>query len=432
MVDQLAVLSRRRFAAAAAAMALLCLCLTPSPALAFSPCCADLEARIAELETLSVRKGSRNLSLRIYGQVNRAVMAWDDGVESNAYVVDNETSTTRIGLIGQSQIRAGVAAGYRIELEFASSASDEVSASDATGSAFAAHGSTRIRHSYFYVSSQSLGQVSLGQQSPATDDITLINLGSRMGDAALHYNNNFQLRIPSPGVFDLTWGDLAHTVDSFRGAFVRYDTPTIAGFLVSTAWGEDDVWDAALRYAGELGPLRIAAGIGYMDNRQLEFSDVRGSASALHTSSGLYVSIAGGLRDDDGVALDTERNGHFYFAQIGRTARYLPFGDTTFYGEYGNYVDFSVGKAFEANLTGTAIRRWAITDAEVERWGVGVEQSIDAAGLLLYGQFHNYSAGFSGARCAVLPGAACTPDGTTRTFQAEDWRAFVVGARIQF
>ena len=55
-------------------------------------CCADLEERVAELEATTARKGNRKVSLTVYGQVNWAVMYWDDGHETNAYVVDNNNS----------------------------------------------------------------------------------------------------------------------------------------------------------------------------------------------------------------------------------------------------------------------------------------------------------------------------------------------------
>ena len=76
-----------------------------------------------------------------------------------------------------------------------------------------------------------LGRLTFGQQSPATDDITLINLGSEMNDAALHYNNNFGiwLNMGSGFITDLKWGQIAHNVDSLRGLFVRYDTPVMNG-----------------------------------------------------------------------------------------------------------------------------------------------------------------------------------------------------------
>ena len=32
---------------------------------------------------------------------------------------------------------------------------------------------------------------------------------------------------------------------------IRYDSPTIHGFVFQAFWGEDDVWTASIRYAGE-------------------------------------------------------------------------------------------------------------------------------------------------------------------------------------
>ena len=37
-------------------------------------CCADLEERVAELEATTVRKGNRKVSVKLSGQVNRAVI----------------------------------------------------------------------------------------------------------------------------------------------------------------------------------------------------------------------------------------------------------------------------------------------------------------------------------------------------------------------
>ena len=68
-------------------------------------CCADLEERIAELEATTARKGNRKVSLEISGQVNEAVLWWDDGAESNAYVVTNDNSRIALPLQGQGQDR---------------------------------------------------------------------------------------------------------------------------------------------------------------------------------------------------------------------------------------------------------------------------------------------------------------------------------------
>jgi len=52
-------------------------------------CCADLEARIAELEATTARKGNDRVSVTATGWINEALFAWDDGTVSNAYVGTN-------------------------------------------------------------------------------------------------------------------------------------------------------------------------------------------------------------------------------------------------------------------------------------------------------------------------------------------------------
>ena len=54
-------------------------------------CCADLEERVAELEATTARKGNRKVSLTVSGQVQTALMAWDNGDRSDVYVVDVPT-----------------------------------------------------------------------------------------------------------------------------------------------------------------------------------------------------------------------------------------------------------------------------------------------------------------------------------------------------
>ena len=41
----------------------------------------------------------------------------------------------------------------------------------------------RVRQNYWTLASKDVGALSVGYQSPATDDLTIINLGSQMNDA---------------------------------------------------------------------------------------------------------------------------------------------------------------------------------------------------------------------------------------------------------
>ena len=372
-------------------------------------CCVELEEVLSELTGALTGAGKSERSVRIYGQLNRAVMYWDDGKTSGTYAIDNETSSSRLGVIGTHRFLDNLTAGYRVEIDTRATLSSELSSDDALGDL--SDGAIRLRHAYWYLQDRNLGRLTFGQQSPATDDITIISLGAKMSDAALHYNNKFELRLspttltpvqaPNPG-FRVAWSDLAHTVDTMRGLYVRYDTPTLNGFLLSAAAGEDGVWDVALRYSDGPEWLRLAGGVGFIDDQGLGIRDVKGSFSALHVPTGFFATVAGGLREDYGVTVDTPRDGFFYLAQLGVTKRLFPLGNTTLYAEYGRYNDFGVGRVFAGKLNdvpAAAVKRWLLLDSNVERWGLGIEQEVTSQGLLLYAQFHHYDGGFTGHRC---------------------------------
>jgi predicted porin len=135
-------------------------------------CCADLEDRVAELEATTVRKGNKKVSVTLYGQVNRAALFWDDGAETNAYVVDNNYESSRFGVKGNAKTGLGDwVAGYRLEVEPTGANSarldqfDDDNADDSAGSLF-------VRHSFMYLSSKKHGEVRLGLTATPIYNIT--------------------------------------------------------------------------------------------------------------------------------------------------------------------------------------------------------------------------------------------------------------------
>ena len=400
-------------------------------------CCDALEERVAELEATTTRSGSSKLSFRIYGQVNRALLMWNDGFDSGNHVVDNHTSSGRFGFVGQTAIGPGLTAGYRFEVDAPFPSSDEVfNGPDGRTGISGAMNHLRLRQSYWNLASNDFGGVSVGFQSPATDDVTLINLGSQMNDAALHYNNSFRIRLDmaKPAIItDLTWGQIAHNVDSLRGNFVRYDTPILRGAFLSAAWN-DDVWDVAARYQKESSSFRFAGGIGYMKDAVREFEDVRGSASLIHEPTGLYASVAGGLRNAQHSLPGADDLAYFYYAQLGVSKRWFSHGKTAVYVDHGLYRDYNVGELLSINPDTSLPVVWGtLTDTEVRRWGFGVEQAFDSAALLLYAQAHFYDPKIVGYPCDFISPDVCggDPKNTTR-LPAGAWQGFVVGARVQF
>jgi predicted porin len=335
-------------------------------------CCADLEERVAELEATTARKGNRVVSLQVYGQVNKALLYFDNGEEDDVFVVDNDYSTSRIGFKGTASIKPGWTAGYNMEFDlFGDSNSNNVSVNDDEGGV----DDLRIRKNELWVESERLGRVTLGQGSSAADGINEIVLGNSMIDAGVSYGGN--ITVVGANVLE----DFADNLDGARIDRVRYDTPTIYGFILSASWGEDDVYDVALRFKKEFNSIRIAAGVAYQaaDPSEGNASEadepsetISGSISVMHIPSGIYGAFAAGQKtfddDDDGVEPS------FVYGQIGIEKRFLPYGATTIYGEYGLYDEFG-----DVNDAGTV-------GSEATRYGFGITQTIDNAALDLYAQ----------------------------------------------
>jgi hypothetical protein len=325
-------------------------------------CCQDLEERVAELEATTARKGNRVVSLQIYGQVNKALLFFDNGEDSDAFVVDNDFSGSRFGFLGEAIIKPGWTAGYRMEFDVQDAASDKVEVDNDDPD-----DEIKIRINEVYVDSERFGRVTLGQGDSASNQIAEISLGNSLRHSEVNVGNSLTV------LGDNVLGDYADNLDGVsRVDRVRYDSPSIYGFVLSASWGEDDYYDVALRFKKEFNSIRVAAGIAYVAADEVngnvddlgKFEQVSGSFSVMHIPSGVFLSAAAGEKDfDDEILSDAS----YWYAQAGIEKRVMSYGSTTFYGEYGLYEDF-------------------VENAEAERWGFGLVQAIDTAAMDVYAQ----------------------------------------------
>lgn len=384
-----------RFAIAAAASFLVGgFALTPAKAADLGgDCCADLEERVAELEATTVRKGNRKVSVTLYGWVNAGLTWYDSGEESDVYVIDNDTASSRIGVRGSGQIRPGLEAGYKIELK---AAGDDLSGTDVNDADDGAGGgasvnNVRVRHASWYLKHDQIGSLTVGQTDNATNGIESIDLS---GAASWISYNGAQDWNFSYGIFDnatqsysgLIWADIFDDFDTGRGSYIRYDSPAFAGFTASTSWGEDDRWGVALRYTGDWNGLSVQAGVGYDNNTdetcdavtplgapvagECDFQTGPGgeietflaSASFYHASSGLFGVVSYGQQDRNIAGIDDATN---WYGKLGIRRNFFGYGETALYGEYTHSEDVTPG-------------------TEGDQWGLGVGQDIDAVGGTMY------------------------------------------------
>jgi hypothetical protein len=388
-------------------------------------CCGDLEERVAELEATTARKGNRVVSLQISGQINKALLIWDDGVDSDAYIVDPDSDGSRFRFTGKAQIKPGWEAGYMMELNIVDAASNRVSQGK-NGDDPADNIS--IRQNYWYLESERLGRVSLGQVAQATDGINEIDVVTTYSTVSkTHYAGAFNIRTVGGGNSGFQWEDVLGAIGGGQEDIVRYDTPSIYGFIASASWGDNDVWEVALKFQKEWNSVKIAAGIGYLEDQRDTFSDaantqfltrtesqLSGSISAQHVPTGLFVTFAAGERD----VRDSDVDATNVYIKGGISKKWLSYGATTFWGDYAHFDGFGEESTILAAETGTRL-----TSSSADVWGFGVVQSFDAAALNVYALAQFYSADLEGQ---LVGGGAAT------NLDTEDHFAVVIGSHIKF
>jgi hypothetical protein len=431
-------------------------------------CCADLEERVAELEATTARKGNRRVSLTISGQVTTSVMAWSDGNNvdgSDAYVVDNVMGGgTFFQLAGSAKINPNVSAGFQIVMALETgSRSHQVNQTndDATSSTDL---QPTITLANWHLDHKALGRVTVGRINTATAGITTIDLGgaSVIANASFGYTQRgfFLTNDANGALLGPTWstimgGNAVNGASLSRANAVSYTSPTFGGFTLSAAWGEDDIWDVALRYAGEFGGFRVAAGIGYIHNSNglnevtkdqaacvvppvgitaamCEPNQWKGSASILHVKSGIFLTGAHVRQDNNQLsqtlsgALVDRPDTTLWYVQGGIGQNWTGLGKTVFYGEYGRVNDGATGLL--AAQFGAIDDFVFVRESEATMWGIGVVQHIDAAAMEVFLAYKRFSAETTG--CDTFGGVGCGP--LNGTAPIADFDVVIGGARIRF
>jgi len=412
-------------------------------------CCADLEERVAELEATTARKGNRKVSLTIHGQVTTALMAWDDGDRTDVYIVDPPTvGGTFFQFSGDAKINPNLTAGFTIQvgLDFGAR-SHQVSSADDDGvnpnvaGAGAGDSTMVVTLANWYLDYKEVGRVTVGRINTATAGISGIDLGG--ANVIANVNVGYWQRSFDAVGTAFRWNDLlgGATVNGStlsRANAISYTSPTVAGFQAAAAWGENDIWDVGLRYAGEHAGFRVAAGIGYASNvggtnevvadipgeTRDEPRQIKGSASILHTATGLYLSgsYVNVANEQFGNVKDTV----LWYLNGGIAKNWTGLGNTVLYGEYAT-VDNAVVDT-NAGVSGTQVGY-----AESTVWGLGIVQHIDAAAMELFLSYRHFDGRAPGQILVVpLAAAAVAESETAVSAGNSDMDVVMAGARIRF
>jgi hypothetical protein len=435
-------------------------------------CCADLEERVAELEATTARKGNRRMSLTVTGQVNKLVMWYDDGQSSNVlYGLDNTNSSSRFSFIGEAKVTGKVKIGFDITIEHdagASSSSINQADEDAgiagynANQAYSDDTPLGARRMAWWIEHKDVGRMTVGRQESA-GVVTTIDLGG-IGVVASSSHTlvgaGLYMRDSTGQFLSTKWANISDPADAQgRTELLRYDSPTIAGFIFSASVGEaGDQWGAMLRYAGEFSGFRIAAGIGYesiedpltlttisgtlASANEPDLKAWGGSLALMHVPSGLFAQGQYFTAEYGGPGNSAywgdfadHKDAEAWQIQAGIAKNWTGLGNTAIYGEYSQLKNwgagFGAGHDFAAPATATDTSPVnGVTDTKLTVYGLGITQNVDAAATTLYLGWRHYSADIT------CTGATSDCDGASggaaKKLDVEDADVVVGGAVVKF
>jgi hypothetical protein len=192
------------------------------------------------------REFSNGSVLRFYGQINKGILGYDDGVDTETYyIIDNDNSNTRFGLRYTQEFTDWSFENVN-EFQYAPYSTTNVNIIDQSPSRSAYDWSnSNIRKIDFTLDNDRYGKFWLGQGSMATDGIAEIDLS---GTSVIAYSSVADsaggqiIRYADP---NLSFDDNPRNKDVFdnfdggRLVRLRYDTPSFAGFSVAAAFGQN-------------------------------------------------------------------------------------------------------------------------------------------------------------------------------------------------
>ncbi len=370
----------------------------------------------------NVSTGQAKVKLKVYGQVNKAMMWGDDGDNSRTFVVDNTASDTRIGFLADAPVNADFSFGANFEMGLRSNPSSGVYIQNANTISYTSTGGPgdyqqnsntwNERKAEVTMTHKRFGKVWLGQGDEASESISEMQLnGAAMVSgviaAASYMSNTALFNKTTNAHITRSLGSVNGIIDSDRDDRVRYDTPNLMGFVASASFTSGGIGSAALRYDNKFGQFKVNAGVGYTNRGSVSTvveDEVVGSISVLH-DSGLNASFYAGERNNkNSSATVTVDESTGIGGSVGYIAKIFGVGPTAFSVDYYNTDNLNRAQTSAAPTSG-----W-----ETNTWGLGINQNFADIGTDVYVMYRNFEVD--------------APTGTS----IDDVNVVVTGVRVTF
>jgi predicted porin len=342
-----------------------------------------------------VDRSGRKLTLS--GQINPAFNVVDDGISTDVFIVDNDTSGTRFRLDADAPL-GETSIGATLEIGASPNNSYDVNQLNAQTDA-----DFNVRRAEVTFRNDRFGRLQLGKGSSAADDTAEYDLSLVAGPimyAGVADIAGGILFTDGIDYSDTTVGDAFFDFDGDRLARIRYDSPMFGPLQGSVSYGQDDQWAAAVTLGGDYGDwtgwtvgdftLLAAASVYNPDDDAVDYA-YAASGSALHDPTGLNLTLStGGYKLEQG---DDPTN---FYAKIGWDTEFWALGPTGF------GIDYTKGESISSD------------GAEGTSFGIAAVQRIERYGIDLYTQLRWYE--LEGASDPDLKNVTVGTFGTKFTF----------------
>ncbi|ANK77067.1 MULTISPECIES: porin [Ensifer] len=347
-----------------------------APASAQEPAKPAQASKEAEHWIPKLRLGDDNAYFEFYGQINKGLLSYDDGGQTDNYFpADNGNSSSRAGFRIYSLMENDWSFGANLEWEWNPYSTTNVNQLNEDHFDW---GTDLLRKAEIYLNSKDYGKFWFGQGSMASDttaevdlsgtDVVGYSLVSDMAGGPFFRNSDGTLSTVRVKDAFTNYDGLS------RKLRVRYDTPAFGGFSFATSVGtqvvpeETDVtvWDAAVRYNETYDAFKVAAALAV--SRPGDGNSIYdASVSVLHLDTGLSLTLAAGYSDKETV------DGRYGYVKIGYQADIFDVGKTA----------FSVDAYFGKDIAGRG--------SKSDSFGAQIVQNLDYLQTELYLGARTYS-----------------------------------------
>lgn len=333
------------------------------------------------------------MDVKMYGQVNKALVGYDDGQNTDFGVVDNDLSSTRFGVKGEQKLDNGLTASLVYEVEMQSNPSNFlVQNNDPANSASplnqnnagVANGNVGFdeRHASVGLSGD-FGGVVLGQTAMASDGILtqdLVGAQDVMNSDYEKLGGGLNFRTGAGALSGVTMASMTSNGGTYRTDAVRYDSPKLAGFSAKASIAQGGDTEAAVLYEGKVADFKLkgAASVGF--NNDLPTTTATNNYDQRYIASGSILHSSG-IGATAAYTTDKLRDG---VAGSDPTQWYLKAGYA--WDAYEIAADYG-----QSNHYGNAV----LSDNKLNVIGVGAQYNM-GHGVSVAGLYRNMDANRSG------------------------------------